>query len=69
MTSTVTVKGPRWVAEIQQANGIMVGGDFQFREQMMQFIKEHRGEVEITQLYAGQELTYIKYAQMRKVGT
>lgn len=69
MTITVTIKGPRYVCEIFKADGAVSGADFQFKQQMLEWIRGQHGEVEISEVKAGQSMTYIKSGKMRKVGT
>lgn len=69
MISYITVKGPRHVVEIKKPDGSIVGADFSYKQQMIDWICGQRGEVEISEVKAGQSMTYIKAGKMRKVGT
>lgn len=66
MTHTVTVKGPRWVAEIRKADGSIIGSDFQFRQQLIDWVRGQPGTLDITEVKAGQSLTYIKSATIKQ---
>lgn len=69
MISYVTIKGPRHVVEIKKPDGTISGADFQFKQQMLDWIRGQRGEVEISEVKLGEAMTYIKSGKMRKVGT